>query len=445
MKIQLFLIGIVMWAGSSCWNRDPGLNEEEIQAELNNESVNNKMLAEIPEGYIPPAGMQYIAERKVNKTLLRLNVLSALQNRQSVKLSDFGKEMVYYRLGDIGPGALEQIVAVPEGYLALTSSGVWLLKNDFTIKKQLIKHEVEVKSGSIMPFLSCPSLVKNLFYDENNRTVSYIVVYDNNTSSSKRFVGTALLDDWLNLDYPLKPEELKKKIDAGQARYIFPIQEGYGLAGSGIEGLYTFNSRGDTLCHFLPGNPTFKKNKGTVRNAEGDNLYMYKGKTYYRRAFTDTIFSTGNGFIFYPVYFLDMGKNRPSRSQGMAISSDLSDKYLIWDFCETNEHLFFQITRNYACPATIQNGSVQFFSFIYEKNTGKLYSFVNPDSPSRFAYIPNNLDGGIPFWPNMQIDGKPYMRTSLLLLKRFFPDRKWKDVPALKGLKEDEDILITIK
>lgn len=114
MKIILLLSGLfLLFSFSSCRNKNPNLSKEELLTELNREPEKKKELPVIPEGYVPPAGIKYTAERDFSVPLVRLDIVAGLKNEQSVKLSDFAKEVVYYRVGDLGMAGIGYPIAIP--------------------------------------------------------------------------------------------------------------------------------------------------------------------------------------------------------------------------------------------------------------------------------------------------------------------------------------------
>ena len=65
---------------------------------------------------------------------------------------------------------------------------------------------------------------------------------------------------------------------------------------------------------------------------------------------------------------------------------------------ETNNFLFIRYTGNYDCPATRKKNAVKFHNALFDKKAGKVYH-----QPG-FTLLPegliNDLDGGMPFWPD---------------------------------------------
>lgn len=441
----LSCVALVLFA-SSCWNRNPNLSKDELIAELNREPDKSKETPVIPEGYVPPAGIKYTAKRDLSEPMVRLDVVAGLKNERPVKLSEFGKEVVYHRIGEFEYGVRLPFFPVEGGFLACNTDGLWLFNENFEKDRMLIKNDVEIqKNGNFV--MSIPhNVVVNFCYDPAIRTLFCLLL---NTSEDKkqsqRNVSLVSLDQLLSNPEAIEVKDIKNRVKLGHASAIHLVEGGFAVSGYYLQGLYTFDLKGDTMTHFVAGSEPFEEFKGTVRGAEGPDFYQYKGKTYYRQAYTDTVFRIKDVSHFQPVYKIDLGPHQATRSEGMKISFDLSDKYMVYRLMETDDWLFLGITQNYDCPANRTSKAVKFYQLLYNKQTKQLSSFACRDDLSKPGLIENDLDGGIGFWPQTQIDNKPYMMINGESLKKEVPKEKLDQIPALQGLKDKEIILITIK
>lgn len=451
MKIILLLSGLfLLFSFSSCRNKNPNLSKEELLTELNREPEKKKELPVIPEGYVPPAGIKYTAERDFSVPLVRLDIVAGLKNEQPVKLSDFAKEVVYYRVGDLGMAGIGYPIAIPGGYVMNMLNGVWLLKSDFAADRMLIKYDVTISGNKSFTMINRPAYISGLYYNEEMRFLHYTLVTEDTNEDGKRniYVGTVLLDELLSAPASVDVQNLKKELNAGRTGGIYPVKGGYALSGYYSTGLYTFDMKGDTLCYFEPGTVSREWPQGTIRGAESSDYYLYNGLLHYRLNYTDTVFQVLDASTFRPVYKIDLGNYQVDRLDGLKASFCLAEKYLVWGIVETDDRLYLRITQDYDCPSTRKSGAVKFYQLIYEKKDKRLYSFMNRENLSQpgGGNIPNDLDNGLPFWPDRQIGGKPYMAINKRLLGEYFPNVKQDQLPAaLQGLGENEFVLITIK
>lgn len=156
MKTHIYLTAIIILFGWGCRNKTPNLSEKELQAALHiqtEETAKPAELPDIPEGYIPPAGMQLQAKWDTSKPLIRLDIVSALKHAHPLKISDIGKELVYYRIEKLGKGSVKEIVPIPDGFLVNQNLGMWLLKKDFSLYKMLVEYEAEIIPADFLSYL----------------------------------------------------------------------------------------------------------------------------------------------------------------------------------------------------------------------------------------------------------------------------------------------------
>ena len=450
MKIILCLLTLGLLIGSSCRNKNPNMSKEDLQTALSNDSTTSAVAAspDIPEGYIPPAGIKFSPKRDLSTPPVRIDVVAGLKQERKAKLSDFGKEVVYYRTGEIDEYAhMKQIYPVPDGYLLNSTEGLWLLNKDFKADRQLVKNDVSFKSEGTFTFMTSQAALSSFYYDPATRSVSYIYMQKPEVKRDDyiQFIGTAPLDEWLKAIAPVNAADLKKTLKSSRNNFIYPHKKGFGMLGHYSKGLYTFDQKGDTLCYFVSGKQGEEDPNGTIRGAEDSNCYMFEGSLRHRQAYVDTVFRVVDGTTFQPVYKIDLGKYQVSRADGMKPSFDLSEMYLVNELTESTDKVYLSVTQNYYCPNTRDAKTVKFFYLIYDKKTGGLYSFTDRSNQSQPTGIPNDLDGGLPFWPSLQIDGIPYMFFSGKGLRLQYPEEVLNKIPGLKDVKDNEIVFITVK
>lgn len=452
MRIALLFVCTGVLMVSACRNKNPNLSKEELVTELDTEIEIQKDITEIPEGYIPPPGIKYTKGYYYAEPLIRLDILPAFSNERAVKLSDFGSEVIYHRVGEFEYRLSDNIQpAGKNGYLAKTTGGLWLLDENFRKERELIKEDVEVfKSPNGIGYKPY-KMINSYYYDPGTKAVrcTFMTEKADENFGFDYFSGTILLDELLDSPSPLDINNIKNRVQIGQAADLVSIGDSYGLYGIFIPGLYTFSPAGDTLCHLTPGNNTYAheefKGMGTIRGAESTNAYSYKGQSTIRLAFTDTVFRIIDDHTFYPVYKIGLGNYQVNRNEGMDTKTSLSDKYLVHGLIETDNYLFIRITRDYDCPNTRKSGSLKFYQLIYDKKAQQLYSFQDKRNLSEPGMIPNDIDGGPGFWPSLLIGDSPYMKINGQDLKKELSAEKLAAIPALQDLTDDDYVLITIK
>ena len=168
---------------------------------------------------------------------------------------------------------------------------------------------------------------------------------------------------------------------------------------AGTSGVLTviYNSKGDTICKFTDYDRIVNYSFGDGRNAVDLKSYYYNGLLTIKQEYNDTIFRLIPPDRLLPVYIIDFGKYKISFMDGFNPKFDLSDKLMLNSLVETNNFLFIRYTKNYDCLNTRKNKSVKFYTALFDKKAGKVYH-----QPG-FTLLPegliNDLDGGMPFWP----------------------------------------------
>lgn len=454
MKLIYCSLCLLVSLCSSCKNKNPNLSKEELFSEM--EQVSEVEVADtssvMTEGHVPSAGIRYAAKLDRSEPLVHLDIEAALRNVRPVKLSDFGKEIVYHRIGVFEHGIEASFTPVENGYLVNSLEGLWLLGKDLKKERLLIKNDVEFMSYGGNEGFRPHSMLRSYDYEPSSHTLYCQFTLEGKDKVSTMYVSRISLAELLQRSSPMELKDMQKWIRTGDGynavfgtARIFTVKGGFGLYRETVDGLYTFAANGDTLCHFITGNAGFKEMKGTVRNAESSDTYKYNGQACFRLAYTDTLFRTLDASTFRPAYKIDFGTHQATRSEGLNPAVDLLDKYLVHNLTETDGYLFLSLTQNHDCPNTRNAGTVKFFQVIYNKKSGELYSFVDKTKKVVPGLIPNDLDGGIGYWPKIQMNGRPYMLLIGRALKRAIPADRLSKIPALQGLEDKEMVLITVR
>jgi hypothetical protein len=140
---------------------------------------------------------------------------------------------------------------------------------------------------------------------------------------------------------------------------------------------------------------------------------------------------------------------------GLNPDFDLSEKYMLYSLHESNNHLFIRFTKNHDGPTNRKKNAVKFYNAYFDKKTGKIYH-----QPG-FTLLPegliNDLDGGIPFWPDfITPQGEMMKLVSGQILKDFITSKEFKErtisekdrqnqISMASGLKPTDMIVVIVK
>ena len=207
-----------------------------------------------------------------------------------------------------------------------------------------------------------------------------------------------------------------------------------------------YNKTGD-LIDSIPNNRFWKRTQERESYYSDDNwLYVFDNNLYFKELYCDTFYHIKN-FELQPRYIFNTG--------GLAVpyeiqeggrwgrgDEDRYEKYVnITKMLEDNRYLYFMV-----------NNKKQLYPAVYDKNKEKV-QIMSPVSNFRniFKITPcgfeNDLDGGLPFWPQQMISDKEMMcvYTAEELLKldiSKITDEKLKNV--LNHLEEDSNPVVAI-
>jgi hypothetical protein len=162
--------------------------------------------------------------------------------------------------------------------------------------------------------------------------------------------------------------------------------------------LVTFNEKGDTICQFSDYDRIKDFNAPQSRRAVELVGYSFNGLLTIKPEYNDTVFRLIWPDRLLPVYNIDFGKFKVNYMDGLNANFDLSDRYLLNSMFETNDFLLLRYTQNSDSPNNRKKNAVKFYNAFYDKEERKLYH-----QPG-FTLLPeglfNDLDGGLPFWPD---------------------------------------------
>ena len=181
--------------------------------------------------------------------------------------------------------------------------------------------------------------------------------------------------------------------------------------------LATFNLNGDTLCKFTQFNKLeHPVTSSTIRSINSIISWNFKGAFLFKKSFNDTIFRLVPPNRLIPVYVFNFGKQNITDEEWYQTNQELKNKFLITNILENNKYLFLEF-RHFD-----ENGKGVNHKAIYTKATHSLTQLPLSDietkpantspgfAPPAYSSKPtvvfqNNLDGGLPFWPEFVTPG----------------------------------------
>ena len=184
---------------------------------------------------------------------------------------------------------------------------------------------------------------------------------------------------------------------------------GYGMAVRHSDELYTFGMKGDTLCHFVLGNS--ERYKPRLFEAERDIVYHVGGRTLFYHAYGNKIYRVKDASTLEVVYKLDFGSLSRITGAEVARGGNVRSSYFVTSCMETDHFLFLNVDKGY-----------------------------DSESP----LIAAGLQGDLPFWPNLNLNGDPAFVVGKAVLEKYYPIQL-RGNDKLGEFNETDLILMTVK
>jgi hypothetical protein len=219
--------------------------------------------------------------------------------------------------------------------------------------------------------------------------------------------------------------------------------------------LVTFNDKGDTICQFSDYARIVNFNVSQSRRAVELVSYSFDGLLTVKQEYNDTVFRLIPPDRLLPVYNIDFGEFKVYYMDGLNANYDLSDKYMLNSMFETNDYLLLRYTQNTDSPDNRKKNAVKFFNVFYDKKEGKLYH--QPGFTLIPAGMTNDLDGGLPFWPDFitpqgemmkLVSGKvlkDYINSDSFIKASVSQEIRQKQISMASGLKPTDMIIMIVK
>jgi hypothetical protein len=201
--------------------------------------------------------------------------------------------------------------------------------------------------------------------------------------------------------------------------------------------LVTYNEKGDTLCQFTDYDRIVNFTHTAYRTPVELSNYYFDGLLTIKQEYNDTVFRLIPPNRLLPVYIIDFGVFRVNYIDGLNPDFDLSGKFLLKSLHETNNYLFIRYTQHYDAPDIRKKNAVKFYNAIFNKKEGKLYH--QPGFTLLPEGLENDLDGGMPFWPDfITPQGEMMKLVSGRVLKDYIDSDKFKQRPITEEKRQKQ-------
>lgn len=265
-------------------------------------------------------------------------------------------------------------------------------------------------------------------------------------------LGTILGDTLLDTN-----RDLMERFD-----WVFGIGEGTwtGINNKWIAGrsgslLVTYNENGDTLCQFSDYDRIANFSHTNYRVQTKLANYFYDGLLTIKQEYNDTVFRLIPPDRLLPAYIFSWGDYKINYKDGLNPDFDLSNKYILNSLFETNNYLFIKYTQYSDSPSNRKKNVVKFYNALYEKKGRKLYH--QSERTSLPVGLKNDLDGGLPFWPEFitpqgemmkLVSGKmikDYINSTEFKETEISEEKRQKQISMALGLKPRDMVVVIAK
>lgn len=397
----------------------------------------------VPHQPLPP---KYTAQYDRSVPPARIDIEKAIADSVPVSLSKVASTIEYFMVGD-DKYPITDVVATNDGFIALNQPKLYLYRKGMKRKRVGLK----------TTFGNWEHGAKICIDKTTTRLYAHLKRINEETGYGERYIAELPpLDSVLARVYYLYPDSLptrhfipvniQKGIDCFSPEiYVTPIN-------IGIEkGIQTFTIQGDTLCTFYAGIDSLGKVPdfgffGSMYHT----AYFYENQITFRTSYCDTIYRVTDEQTYKAEYYIHMGKYRAPASY-IFNGGERKNKAWLTDLKENKQSLFLKIFKE---GKSTKSGwldadrepdmpSVE-RQVVYLKSSKQTFAL-----PVKAGGLANDLDGGLPFWPDGQTDGYLYMIRPAKELKakiKLTGSPKQKELKAfLDGVDEKQNVMIVIK
>lgn len=431
--IMYSLLFLLMAAG--CKNKE-GAAEDGVSGSVN---------------YIPASPL-YTATYDYSIPPERIDIESAIETSSPLRLSQIASSIEYYAVGD-DKYPVTDVVATGDGFIALNQPKLYLYRKG--VKRKRVGLKTDYNNWKNKPN------AKHLYYDiESTHLYTFLRKITSESVKPISYIGMLPpLDTVLARIYYLYPDSLpaiyyppQKDEDRiftfNNKMYAMPFTDGERF----YSGVTTYRLNGDTICRFPVG---VDKATGTFPDffptiTWFDYGYLYDNKLTFRLSYCDTIFRLSDEQTIVPAFYLHFGKYRLSL-QDIQQEKDRKNTAYINHLKENPKAVFLGIYKE--GKSTIQgwitgedqrDEATVNYQMVYLKTNQKTITL-----PIDSKGLVNDLDEGLPFWPEGQTDKYLYtIRPAAEMRKEI----KWTGSAKQKELKkfmdevpDDQNVLIVVR
>ncbi len=438
---RICIIALSLLLLASCGNRRPGTNQDETAAKPERQGASVDTFAA---DYRPPAGIKY-QPKIVTAGAKTIDVAAALKNVRALKANEWGTPVLH------GTGVeahlVENALLKADGeWVMQAAEGMYLLDDKYKAVKQLFRNDITIEPmGKGHYFLNAKRVLGTAGYDDSLRQIRALYVAREGKKTGG-FVAALPWDELRASADTCTPDRLVSLLPL-QKGGVYVMDGGYFSPERFSSRLYTFGTRGDTLCLFTLNDAEDYPPAGTYRNAEtSGNVYAYGGKPRIRIGFDDTVYELEDASTLKAVWRLDFGAlKRPTGKYVVgSTSNDLTGYWLIDSFLETDRRILIGITEGHDCPLNREANAVKLYTIVYDKQTGECFSLPLAKDKKGHPIFPE-----IPF----TIGGKSFsaqrMGATDSLLYFSFEGKKLKEqlpgVPEVEAFGDEETVIMVVE
>lgn len=443
-----WMLGLLLLLGS-CQQKGPASGRVEMKGESDSLSVRHgqenalSVSDEYPEGYVPVPGIRYQANYLTGNPE-RLDVKAALRNVRPLKLSQLGSQLDFMVFKDV-KGGIFRLIPIEEGCLGVGIGGIWLLDGNLKMIRMLFRNDVDITEENGFTNFQTKRYINPDYYEKSSRTLIGVLYDQRDKKNPKSFVRLSL-KDLLSASRPLTPDDIHKRAGIS-GNYLLGMADGYATWTRFTNDVYTFNLRGDTLCHFTIGEKVNypPRGNGSYRSGEQATVYHYKGCPMIIMPYGNTVYRMTDASTLEPVYELDFGTLHRATGEEVVGGADVDNAYFLSDWVETDSYVFMHVEKGYDCPYARDKKQVTLYSLIYDKRSKAFFSLPQAEETVHPCPEPD-LPDGIPFWPRKGFSEKQLATfTTGWKLSKSSPE-VFKRILALQGTeKETTSLIITLK
>ncbi len=420
MNKTLFLC-LALLSLFSCVNRNPNLPKKQFQAALDSlQIIEQSYLPSGSSSYDPkniPEGTRYFPVRQKNPPPIRIDFVEGINHVKETPLSEIASEILHVKLEyqTWMQFPISDISLTDEGFLVRGRlDGFSLFDFDGKFIRQIIstKHNAHFPrpGRKIFTWDEFEGVTDGWYNPATHQLMCFAMSYDGKTFRQPN-TGFAIVE--------------MNQISTGEIPSIGLSEKQIPLSGLGITHLsekmplgfgngfavihfetpsgkecITFGLYGDTLCRFPIHSEIERPYKDKSANIPPAEAHYYYNNTYtFRYLYNDTVFRIPAPNVIQPAYIFDFGKYRLTPQAVFERPNELMDYMMCSAVCEDNQYIYVRFCKGLNSPNNREKGKVKFWWGLYHKSSGRFSVLpINTSDPDKGG-ITNDLDGGMPFWP----------------------------------------------